>query len=76
MRCPAVASLGIRAKHASMESPCVPWDTRLAPVVTAAVVPALDAEGVVDPPPAVEPPFISAHPMVKAERLIKVQKNK
>jgi hypothetical protein len=40
------------------------------------VVPALDAEGVVDPPPAVEPPFISTHPMVKAERLIMFQKNK
>lgn len=75
MRCPAVASLGIRAKQASSESPCVPWDTRLGPVVMAlaSLLDAVPAE--VDPVPAVEPPFISAHPMVKAERLIQVQKN-
>ena len=74
IRCPAVASLGIRAMHASKESPCVPCDTRLGPVVSTPELP-LDAAGAVDPLPAVEPPFISAQPRAKVANPMVVHRN-
>lgn len=72
MRWPAVASLGIRAKHAECESPWVPWDTRFGPVVSV-----LDEtlDGVEDPAPDVEPPFIWAHPKLNVKRPMAVHTN-